>query len=146
MFSAAKINMEKEVNRCSILHAEDSHKNRSGVFMKSKAENKIQVHWKGAAEMIPAMCRNYCNASELVKDMNGNEAMKFEQIIQGIAATGFRCIALAHKEVPAEEQVDVDQKVLLKEDGLTVLGLVGQKHPCRQGHRSPVTMFSLQKP
>lgn len=44
MFSAAKINMEKEVNSCSSLHAEDSQKNRKGVFMKSKAENKIQVH------------------------------------------------------------------------------------------------------
>ncbi|KAK9930934.1 hypothetical protein M0R45_018236 [Rubus argutus] len=136
----SKMDMEKVVKSCSILHVEafNSKKKQSGVLVKRKSDNSIHVHWKGAAEMILAMCTSYYNASGLVKDMDDNEKMKFEQIIQGMAASSLRCIAFAHKEVPAEEQLDVDLKVLLKEDGLTLLGLVGLKDPCRVGVKKAV--------
>ncbi|PRQ36179.1 putative calcium-transporting ATPase [Rosa chinensis] len=77
--------------------------------------------------MILAMCTSYYDASGIVKDMDYNEKMNFEQISQGMTASSLRCIAFAHKEVPEEEEVEVDQKVVLKEDGLTLLGLVGLK-------------------
>ncbi|XP_061993006.1 putative calcium-transporting ATPase 13, plasma membrane-type [Rosa rugosa] len=136
----SKINMEEVVKSCSILHVEafNSKKKQSGVLVKRKADNSIHVHRKGAAEMILAMCTSYYDASGIVKDMDYNEKINFEQIIQGMAASSLRCIAFAHKEVPAEEQVEGDQKVVLKEDGLTLLGLVGLKDPCRPGVRKAV--------
>ncbi|CAL8989555.1 unnamed protein product [Prunus brigantina] len=138
----SKMDMQKVVKSCSILYVEafNSQKKRSGVLMKRKADNNtIQAHWKGAAEMILAMCTSYYNASGLVINMDDNAKMRFEQIIQGMAASSLRCIAFAHKEIPAEEQVDErDHKALLKEDGLTLLGLVGLKDPCRPGVKEAV--------
>ncbi|KAK9930939.1 hypothetical protein M0R45_018241 [Rubus argutus] len=136
----SKMDMEKVVKSCSILHVEafNSQKKRSGVLIKRKTNNTIHVHLKGAAEMILAMCTSYYNASGLVEDMDDNVKRNFEQTIQGMAASSLRCIAFAHKEVPAEEQVVIDQKVLLKEDGLTLLGLVGLKDPCRPGVKKAV--------
>ncbi|CAL8077879.1 unnamed protein product [Prunus armeniaca] len=138
----SKMDMQKVVKSCSILYVEafNSQKKRSGVLMKRKADNNtIQAHWKGAAEMILAMCTSYYNASGLVINMDDDAKMRFEQIIQGMAASSLRCIAFAHKEIPAEEQVDErDHKALLKEDGLTLLGLVGIKDPCHPGLKEAV--------
>ncbi|ONI26416.1 hypothetical protein PRUPE_1G023400 [Prunus persica] len=138
----SKMDMQKVVKSCSILYVEafNSQKKRSGVLMKRKADNNtIQAHWKGAAEMILAMCTSYYNSSGLVINMDDNAKMRFEQIIQGMAASSLRCIAFAHKEIPAEEQADErDHKALLKEDGLTLLGLVGLKDPCRPGVKEAV--------
>ncbi|BBG92397.1 autoinhibited Ca2+-ATPase 11 [Prunus dulcis] len=114
----SKMDMQKVVKSRSILYVEafNSQKKRSGVLMKRKADNNtIQAHWKGAAEMILAMCTSYYSASGLVINMDDNAKMRFEQIIQGMAASSLRCIAFAHKEIPAEEQVDErDHKALLK--------------------------------
>ncbi|CAL8073704.1 unnamed protein product [Prunus armeniaca] len=138
----SKMDMQKVVKSCTILYVEafNSQKKRSGVLMKRKADNNtIQAHWKGAAEMILAMCTSYYNASGLVINMDDNAKMRFEQIIQGMAASSLRCIAFAHKEIPAEEQVDErDHKALLKEDGMTLLGLAGLKDPCRPGVKEAV--------
>ncbi|KAM5552866.1 putative calcium-transporting ATPase 13, plasma membrane-type [Rosa sericea] len=136
----SKMDMEKVVKTCSILHVEafNSKKKQSGVLVKRKADNSNHVHWKGAAEMILALCTSYYNGSGLVKDMDENEKRKFEHIIQGMAASSLRCIAFAHKQVPAEERLNADQKFVLKEDGLTLLGLVGLKDPCRPGVKKAV--------
>jgi Ca2+-transporting ATPase len=132
------LNMEMEqlMQRCMILFVEafNSQKKRSGVLMRRKTDNTIHVHWKGAAEMILKMCSSYYDASGIVKDLDDAEKMKFEQIIQGMAASSLRCIAFAHKQVSEEDQEDKK----LKEDGLTLLGLVGLKDPCRPGVKKAV--------
>ncbi|KAB2625348.1 calcium-transporting ATPase 13 [Pyrus ussuriensis x Pyrus communis] len=138
-----KMNMgtQQVETSCSILNVEafNSQKKRSGIVMKRHADNKMQVHWKGAAEMILAMCTSYYNASGHVEDMDDNAKMTFEQIIEGMAASRLRCIAFARKEVPAEEQMgDQGYKVVLKEEGLTLLGLVGLNDPCRPGVKTAV--------
>ncbi|CBI26322.3 unnamed protein product, partial [Vitis vinifera] len=90
----------------------NSEKKRSGILMRKKTDNTIHVHWKGAAEMILAMCSSYYDASGRMKDLNVTERMTFEQIIQG------------------------RQKI--KEDSLTLIGLMGIKDPCRPGVRKAV--------
>ncbi|KAM1316708.1 hypothetical protein PS2_019830 [Malus domestica] len=137
----AKMDMQKVVKSCSILYVEafNSQKKRSGVLMKRKVDDSVQAHWKGAAEMVLVMCTSYYNASGVVKDMDENAKLKFEQIIQGMAASSLRCIAFAHTEIEVQEQVDdQEHKNLLKEDGLTLLGLVGLKDPCRPGVKKAV--------
>jgi Ca2+-transporting ATPase len=130
-WAVLELNMEMEQLKqsCTILYVEafNSQKKRSGVLMRRKVDNTIHVHWKGAAEMILKMCSSYYDASGILKDMADAEKMKFEQIIQGMAASSLRCIAFAHKQVSEEDQ----ENKKLKEDGLTLLGLVGLKDPCR---------------
>ncbi|CDO99120.1 unnamed protein product, partial [Coffea canephora] len=57
------MDMERVKQNCSILHVEafNSQKKRSGVLMKKMVDNSTHVHWKGAAEMILAMCSHYYN-------------------------------------------------------------------------------------
>ncbi|RXH70510.1 hypothetical protein DVH24_013256 [Malus domestica] len=65
-------------------------------------------------------------------DKDDNHIMTVKQIIESMATSWFHYIAFASKEFLAEEQMD-DQgyKVVLKEKGSTLLGLVGLKDPCR---------------
>ncbi|PON79960.1 P-type ATPase [Parasponia andersonii] len=137
------MDMEKVTRNCTIIRVEgveafDFRKKRSGVLMKRKADNTIWVHWKGAAEMILAMCSSYFDASGIIKDLGKNQKTKFEKIIQGMAANGFRCIGFAHKQVKTEELEDSEGHETLKKDGLILLGLMGISDPCRPGVKKAV--------
>ena len=141
-WAVLELNMEVEQLTQShmILYVEafNSQRNRSGVITRRKTDNTIHVHWKGAAEMILKMCSSYYDASGIMKDLGDSEKMKFEQRIQGMAASSLRCIAFAHKQISEEDQVhDMEQKKI-EEDGLTLLGLVGIKDPCRPGVKKAV--------
>ncbi|GLT78616.1 hypothetical protein SLA2020_501450 [Shorea laevis] len=130
-----KMDMEKLKQNYSILFVQtfNPHKKRSGVMIKNKDNNTdaLHVHWKGAAEMILAMCSSYYDASGNTKDMNGEERMKFELIIDEMATSGLRCVAFAHKLVSQEEGKGLKEKKKLKEESLTLLGLAGIEDPCR---------------
>ncbi|XP_060671512.1 putative calcium-transporting ATPase 13, plasma membrane-type [Ziziphus jujuba] len=134
------MDMEEITRKCSILHVEafNSQKKRSGVLLKRKIDGSVQVHWKGAAEMILAMCSSYYDASGIIKDLDDNQKSEFQQIIQGMAASSLRCIAFAHNRVQTQEVQDSDAPKSLKEEGLVLLGLVGIKDPCRPGVKRAV--------
>ncbi|XVE81693.1 hypothetical protein DITRI_Ditri15bG0086000 [Diplodiscus trichospermus] len=121
-----KMDMEKTKRGCAILQVEafNSQKKRSGVLIGRNDDDTVHIHWKGAAERILSICSSYYDASGNVKDLN-NERTKFDQIIQGMAASSLRCIAFAHKQIPAEEYENLKEQKKLKEDSLTLLGLVG---------------------
>ncbi|GLT42418.1 hypothetical protein SLA2020_164190 [Shorea laevis] len=132
------MDMEKLKQNYNILHVEtfNSEKKRSGVLVKKNADNTIHVHWKGAAEMILAMCSNYYESNgetRRLMDEDGRSAM--EKIIEGMAASSLRCIAFAHKQVLEEESEGNDDQGncgrRIKDEGLTLLGIVGLKDPCR---------------
>ncbi|PIN02933.1 Calcium transporting ATPase [Handroanthus impetiginosus] len=120
-----ELNMDLEALKrdCNILHVEafNSAKKRSGILMKKFEDDTFHVHWKGAAEMILAMCSHYY------------DLMTFDQIIQGMAASSLRCIAFAHKQV---SEVHQDKKI--QENELTLMGFVGLKDPCRPGVKKAV--------
>lgn len=128
--------MDKVKQRYSILHVEtfNSEKKRSGVSIRRKADNTTHVHWKGAAEMILAMCSHYYESNGVIKSMDGDGRSQMENIIHGMAASSLRCIAFAYKQVSEEETAynnGVKTCQRLKEEGLTLLGIVGIKDPCR---------------
>ncbi|CAM8989870.1 unnamed protein product [Rhodiola kirilowii] len=133
------MDMEGLKTDCELVHVEafNSEKKRSGVLIRNRNDDSAHVHWKGAAEMILAMCSGYYDISGNVKDLNEAEMMEFEAIIQGMAASSLRCIAFAHKQVSARI-VDGARKQKLKEEGLVLLGLVGIKDPCRPGVKEAV--------
>ncbi|XP_011027295.1 PREDICTED: putative calcium-transporting ATPase 13, plasma membrane-type [Populus euphratica] len=134
------MDMEQMKQSCTILQVEafNSQKKRSGVLSMKKIDHTIHVHWKGAAEMILAMCSSYYDASGLMKEMDDRERNAFKQIIQGMAASSLRCIAFAHKQISEDQYEDGKEDKTLEEDSLTLLGLVGIKDPCRPGVKKAV--------
>ncbi|XP_021715116.1 putative calcium-transporting ATPase 13, plasma membrane-type [Chenopodium quinoa] len=140
-WAVLELNMDiQKLNQgCTTLHVEafNSQKKRSGVLIKDKENNKVYVHWKGAAEMILDKCSSYYDASGNLKPMNNKAKETFEQIIQSMAASSLRCITFAHKEVVHKENEVMDQEKLT-DDGLTLLGMVGLKDPCRPGVKKAV--------
>ncbi|KAK7316248.1 hypothetical protein VNO77_35129 [Canavalia gladiata] len=137
--------MEHLTRSCSIIQVEtfNSEKKRSGVLLRRKQDNTVNAHWKGAAEMVLKMCSRYYDASGIVRDLDNDSMMKFESIIQGMAASSLRCIAFAHSEVPKEELEDKEGNTMVKDNDLTLLGLVGIKDPCRQGVKTAVESCQL---
>ncbi|XP_031274640.1 calcium-transporting ATPase 12, plasma membrane-type-like [Pistacia vera] len=137
------MNMEKVKQKYTILQVEtfNSYKKRSGVSIRKTDDNTIHVHWKGAAEMILAMCSQYYENDGVTKTIDEDERQKTENMIAGMAAKGLRCIAFAHKQIFKEEmQYNKNGKThqTLREDGLTLLGIVALKDPCRPGAKTGV--------
>ncbi|XP_010279281.1 PREDICTED: calcium-transporting ATPase 12, plasma membrane-type-like [Nelumbo nucifera] len=144
-WAISELNMDMdELNKnCTILHVEsfNSEKKRSGISVKKKGEKIIHVHWKGAAEMILAMCSSYHESTGTMKSMDDDCRMKINQIIQDMAANSLRCIAFAYKNILDEEfRYNENKKAQQNwgEDGLTFLGLMGLKDPCRPGVKTAV--------
>ncbi|KAK7285291.1 hypothetical protein RJT34_20057 [Clitoria ternatea] len=127
-----------------VLHVEtfNSEKKRSGVVIRNNTNNKVHVHWKGAAEIILAMCSNYIDSNGIEKSLD-EERSKLEKIIQGMAASSLRCIAFANMEISEDyNEMEKAEQVLCK-DGLTLLGIVGLKDPCRPDVKKAVETCKL---
>ncbi|XP_042482482.1 putative calcium-transporting ATPase 13, plasma membrane-type isoform X2 [Macadamia integrifolia] len=144
-WAALELNMEIDAlnKTCTIIKVEafNSEKKRSGLLLRKNGEKMIHIHWKGAAEMILAMCSSYYDRNGSWTFMGESERKNLEQIIQSMAANSLRCIAFAHKEITEEElEYREDGKIHQKpsEEGLTLLGLVGLKDPCRPGVKKAV--------
>ncbi|XXG76749.1 hypothetical protein AAC387_Pa08g1039 [Persea americana] len=137
------MNMEDLKQKNTTLHVEtfNSEKKRSGVTLRKNSDRSTHVHWKGAAEMILAVCSNCYESDGTIKTITEQRMMKLEQIIEGMAAQSLRCIAFAHKQITEEEAINDDnegQVEKIAKNGLTLLGLVGIKDPCRPGVRMAV--------
>ncbi|KAF3457666.1 hypothetical protein FNV43_RR02324 [Rhamnella rubrinervis] len=133
-----QMDMEEVTRNSNIVHIEafNSETKRSGVLTKRNDEDVsvLHVHWKGAAEVILAMCSSYYDSSGTVKDLDDNQKIEFQQIIEGMAASSLRCIAFAHASYAHDE----DFNGQLKKDGLVLLGMVGIKDPCSPGAKKAV--------
>ncbi|GMP56270.1 hypothetical protein CsSME_00020821 [Camellia sinensis var. sinensis] len=81
--------------------------------------------------MVLTMCSHYYDFSGKIKVLDDVERKKFDQMIQGMAVSSLRCIVFAHKQVQEEENEGEKVNKILKDNNLTLLGLVGIKDPCR---------------
>jgi Ca2+-transporting ATPase len=137
-FSNLDLNIEEVKKNNKIIHVEifNSVKKRGGVLVKSNSENKIHTHWKGAAEMILTSCSSYYNNAGMLKVMDAEERQQLETIIKNMAAKSLRCIAFAYKEKGEESGQVLENN--FEENGLTLLGIIGLKDPCREGVRRAV--------
>ncbi|XP_039155440.1 putative calcium-transporting ATPase 13, plasma membrane-type isoform X2 [Eucalyptus grandis] len=138
--SQLSMDMEDMKKRCEVIQVEafNLQKKRSSVLVMKSTDDTVHVHWKGAAEMVLVMCSSFYDRSGIAKDLDEDERMRFEQIIQGMAASSLRCIAFAHKQVPKEATKERKDGKKIQEDSLTLLGLVGIKDPCHAGVKSTV--------
>ncbi|KAI8566453.1 hypothetical protein RHMOL_Rhmol02G0041900 [Rhododendron molle] len=142
-WAVSELNLDMEGLKQSgeILHVEafNSTKKRSGVLMRNKEQNTINLHIKGGAEMVLALCSNYYDVSGTIKVLDDDGRKIFDGIIQGMVTSTLRCIAFAHKQVPEEE--NEEGKNQIEENCLTLLGLVGLMDPCRPGVKEAVQEF-----
>ncbi|ONH93473.1 hypothetical protein PRUPE_8G234200 [Prunus persica] len=131
-----KLQACETMGSATVICTDKTDKKRSGVLIKKKEDKSIHVHWKGAAEMIVAMCSSYYETDGAIKSLDEESRSNIEKIIQGMAASSLRCIAFAHTQILEEEiEYSNDEKThpRLKEDELILLGVVGLKDPCRPG-------------
>ncbi|XP_058202202.1 putative calcium-transporting ATPase 13, plasma membrane-type [Rhododendron vialii] len=135
-----KMDMEGLKQSCDILHVDafNSMKKRSGVLMRKKGENTMNLHWKGAAEMVLAMCSNYYDVNGNIKVLGDVERKKFDGIIQGMVAKSLRWIAFAHKQVPEKVNEGEKTQMNIEEKSLTLLGIVGLNYPCPPGVKKAI--------
>ncbi|PON51266.1 P-type ATPase [Parasponia andersonii] len=137
------MDLEKMKTDFEVLHIEafNSEKKRSGVLVRKNADSTIHVHWKGAAEMVLEMCSRYHERDGTIEFLHEGARSEIKKIIEGMAASSLRCIAFAYRQISEEEmEYNDDNKAQprLKESGLTLLGVVGLKDPCRPGLRDAV--------
>ncbi|CAL9769376.1 unnamed protein product [Musa acuminata subsp. burmannicoides] len=107
-----------------------------------KADSKIHVHWKGAAELILAACTSWFDADGSIRPMTSDKVNEFKNSIEDMAALSLRCVAFAYRlydldKIPHEDKRD---KWELPEDELVLLAIVGIKDPCRPGVKDAVKL------
>ncbi|KAE8767620.1 putative calcium-transporting ATPase 13, plasma membrane-type [Hordeum vulgare] len=114
---------------CEVLHVEAFHsvKKRSRAITMDNTTGKVVAHWKGAAEVVLANCSTYMDMDGAAHELGVKQMKKLEKVINDMAVVGLGCIAFAYKQVNGTEQTNIDDE----EEGLTLLGLVGLKDPCR---------------
>ncbi|XP_057960420.1 calcium-transporting ATPase 12, plasma membrane-type-like [Malania oleifera] len=114
----------------------NSEKKRSGVLLKYEADDKIHVHWKGAAELLLERCSYYYDSAGSLIPIHAGDRKEIVQNIRSMAAEALRCIAFAHKEIRVEDDDHLnyeghERTRPLDEEDLAFLGVVGIKDPCR---------------
>ncbi|KAI5679743.1 hypothetical protein M9H77_00970 [Catharanthus roseus] len=124
------LNIEQLEQQYEILFVEtfNSKKKRSGILVSNKNTRGIHLHMKGAAEMILALCSHYFDGTGMIIPITDEEKEKLETIIQDMASRSLRCIAFACKMTAEESHMGYEE---LQATGLTLLGFVGLKDPCR---------------
>ncbi|KAJ1295556.1 hypothetical protein BS78_01G233400 [Paspalum vaginatum] len=134
-WAVAELGMDADALKrsCKVLHVEafNSDKKRSGVMIRDNATGAVIAHWKGAAEMVLANCSEYVGADGKARELGVENRRKLEKVIGDMAAASLRCIAFAYKNVDGENSK-------IDDEGLTLLGFVGLKDPCRPEVRTAI--------
>ncbi|XP_021895915.1 calcium-transporting ATPase 9, plasma membrane-type-like isoform X2 [Carica papaya] len=135
---AIKLGMKFDVVRSEslVIHVFpfNSDKKRGGVAVKG-ADSEVHIHWKGAAEIVLALCTHYLDSNGHRQPID-EEKDFFKAAIDSMAASSLRCVAIAYRsfeldKVPKDEE-SLDKWVLPEEE-LVLLAIVGIKDPCRPG-------------
>ncbi|XP_062200160.1 calcium-transporting ATPase 7, plasma membrane-type-like [Phragmites australis] len=134
-WAVAELRMDADALKrsCKVVHVEafNSDKKRSGVLIRENATGAVLAHWKGAAEMILQNCSTYVGADGAARELGVEQRRNLEKVISDMAAGSLRCIAFAYKQVDGEHSK-------IDDEGLTLLGFVGLKDPCRPEVRAAI--------
>uniref|UniRef100_A0A7N2L6E6 Cation-transporting P-type ATPase C-terminal domain-containing protein n=1 Tax=Quercus lobata TaxID=97700 RepID=A0A7N2L6E6_QUELO len=136
------MNFEAIRSESSVIHLFpiNSEKKRGGVALQLP-DSGVHIHWKGAAEIVLALCTRYLDATDQLVAMDEDKERIFKKAIEDMAAGGLRCIAIAYRtyimqNVPSSES-ELAQWAI-PEDDLVLLAIVGIKDPCRPGVKDAV--------
>ncbi|KAF2306698.1 hypothetical protein GH714_020628 [Hevea brasiliensis] len=107
----------------------NSEKKRGGAALRLP-DSQVHIHWKGAAEIILALCTGYIDANDHIVPMDEDKKLFFKQAIDDMAAGSLRCVAIAYRSYEIEKvPVDEEQPTewALPEDDLILLAIIGLK-------------------
>nr|CAD1825540.1 unnamed protein product [Ananas comosus var. bracteatus] len=98
-------------SKSSIIHVFpfSSEKKRGGVAVQL-VDNKVHIHWKGAAELVLASCKSWLSADGLVHSLTPEKMNEYQKSIVDMAEASLRCVAFAYRpydleKVPKGEQL-----------------------------------------
>nr|GMD72006.1 calcium-transporting ATPase 12, plasma membrane-type-like [Ipomoea batatas] len=130
------MDVETLKGNCTILEIEpfNSKNRQSGVLISKNADNTIHVHRKGAAEVIIPTCSHYYDTNGIVRVINKNTKVLLDQILEGMAENGMRCIAFAHRKTSIRDYFTFSRQQLI------LLGIAGLTSPRRSGLRSTLNV------
>ncbi|KAF3969699.1 hypothetical protein CMV_006536 [Castanea mollissima] len=133
LISWAKQRYSLDVNLPSyfdILDHKSCIKKGSGALMRKKGEDGkiMHLHWDGAASAILEMCSHYYDSNGESHAIEGQKK-EFKKLIKDMEDGGLIPIAFAYRKIEVPE---------LKEDGLSLLAIVGLKYPCQEEFKSVV--------
>jgi len=103
-----------------------------------RVDDELQLHCKGASEIVLEMCNSELNEKgESVKLDAARKKHIQENVIEFMAKSGLRTLAIGYKTLPSNtsfETDDDDKEEALQdesESNLTLIGIVGIKDPLR---------------
>lgn len=133
LISLAKKKCSSDVHRPSyfeILDHKSCIKKGNGSLMRKKGEDEkiMHLHWDGAASAILEMCSHYYDSNGESHAIEGQKR-EFKKLIKDMEDDGLIPIAFAYRKIEVQE---------LKEDGLSLLAIVGLKYPCQEEFKSVV--------
>uniref|UniRef100_A0A0E0JW95 Calcium-transporting ATPase n=1 Tax=Oryza punctata TaxID=4537 RepID=A0A0E0JW95_ORYPU len=133
----------EEKSKSSIIHVSpfNSEKKRAGVAVIVSGSD-IHVHWKGAAEIVLALCTNWLDADGTNHEMTPDKANQFKKYIEEMAEESLRCVAFAYRNLDLGDVPNEEERInwALPDNKLALIGIVGMKDPCRPGVRDAVEL------
>jgi Ca2+-transporting ATPase len=133
LFVQLGMNFKQIKHELPVIHIEtfNSMKKRAGVVFRSH-DGEVQVHWKGAAEMILDQCTAWLDSDGSTYPLTPEKIAEWRKVIEGMAALTLRCIAFAYSpieesEVPTNEEDLANWKA--PENDLIFTAIAGIKVP-----------------
>ncbi|KAL0457128.1 UNVERIFIED_CONTAM: putative calcium-transporting ATPase 13, plasma membrane-type [Sesamum latifolium] len=148
-WAVMKLNMDMDnsTQGLSILDVEAScpEKKSIGILVERQQDNTnmIHVHWRGDFERILSSCSRYYDNSGQAKVLDDEQRATFRQTANGMAPSGLRCIAFAHKYLSKEEYKNERVHLKVPDKDLILLGFVGLRASCHPGVKQAVENFRL---
>ncbi|PUZ74324.1 hypothetical protein GQ55_1G055600 [Panicum hallii var. hallii] len=138
-----RMKFTEERSRSAIIHVSpfNSEKKRAGVAV-AVSDSDVHVHWKGAAEIVLALCTSWIGADGSIHEMTPDKVNQLRKFIEDMAEQSLRCIAFAYRNLDLEDVPSEEQRInwQLPDNDLTLIGIAGMKDPCRPEVREAVEL------
>ncbi|KAI7884107.1 PMCA-type calcium-translocating P-type ATPase [Lichtheimia hyalospora FSU 10163] len=108
---------------------------------KQGSDTIYRVHIKGASEIILQSCSRYVNAHGDAELLDDNVRQHCERVIDKYAGDALRTIALAYRDMSADDYTQINQQEEPALENLVLIGIVGIMDPLRPGVVESVTAF-----
>lgn len=108
---------------------------------KEENDTIYRVHTKGASEIILRSCSRYVNAHGDAEVLDDNMRQQCEKVIDKYADDALRTIALAYRDMSADDYAQINQQEEPVLENLVLIGIVGIMDPLRPGVVESVAAF-----
>lgn len=119
-------------------------KSMTTVLALNKKEDNhtiYRVHTKGASEIVLRSCSRYVNAHGDAELLDDNVRQQCERVIDKYAGDALRTIALAYRDINAEDYAQIHQQEEPVHENLVLIGIVGIMDPLRPNVVESVAAF-----